>query len=221
MITYPVVEKFVSINGEGQKAGEIAAFIRMRGCNLACNYCDTSWANTKDCPCEFLSAEELITWLKEHSIENVTLTGGEPLLTEEIASLIEALGTAGFSVEIETNGSISLNTFDTLAHRPAFTMDYKCPDSGMENAMNTDNFSLLIPKDTVKFVVSSISDLDKAREICIQYKVAEHCPIFLSPVFGRIESKEIVEYMIEHHWNEARLQLQMHKFIWPPEQRGV
>lgn len=77
MITYPVVEKFVSINGEGQKAGEIAAFIRMRGCNLACNYCDTSWANTKDCPCEFLSAEELITWLKEHSIENVTLTGGE------------------------------------------------------------------------------------------------------------------------------------------------
>ena len=76
MITYPVVEKFVSINGEGQKAGEIAAFIRMRGCNLACNYCDTSWANTKDCPCEFLSAEELITWLKEHSIENVTLTGG-------------------------------------------------------------------------------------------------------------------------------------------------
>ena len=165
MITYPVVEKFVSINGEGQKAGEIAAFIRMRGCNLACNYCDTSWANTKDCPCEFLSAEELITWLKEHSIENVTLTGGEPLLTEEIAPLIEALGTAGFSVEIETNGSVSLNTFDTLAHRPAFTMDYKCPDSGMENAMNTDNFSLLIPKDTVKFVVSSISDLDKARKI--------------------------------------------------------
>ena len=71
----------------------------------------------------------------------------------------------------------------------------------MENAMNTDNFSLLIPKDTVKFVVSSISDLDKARKICIQYKVAEHCPIFLSPVFGRIEPKEIVEYMIEHHWN--------------------
>ena len=91
----------------------------------------------------------------------------------------------------------------------------------MENAMNTDNFSLLIPKDTVKFVVSSISDLDKARKICIQYKVAEHCPIFLSPVFGRLEPKEIVEYMIEHHWNEARLQLQMHKFIWPPDQRGV
>lgn len=95
MITYPVVEKFVSINGEGQKAGEIAAFIRMRGCNLACNYCDTSWANTKDCPCEFLSAEELITWLKEHSIENVTLTG-RTFTDRRNCSLIEALGTAGF-----------------------------------------------------------------------------------------------------------------------------
>ena len=101
MITYPVVEKFVSINGEGQKAGEIAAFIRMRGCNLACNYCDTSWANTKDCPCEFLSAEELITWLKEHSIENVTLTGGEPLLTEEIAPLIEALGSTDLNLLVD------------------------------------------------------------------------------------------------------------------------
>ena len=159
--------------------------------------------------------------MKEHSVENVTLTGGEPLLTTEIASLIETLGSVGFFVEIETNGSVALDAFHTLTHRPAFTMDYKCPDSGMEHAMNTDNFSLLISKDTVKFVVSSIADLDKAREICIQYKIAEHCPIFLSPVFGRIEPKDIVEYMIQHQWNEARLQLQMHKFIWPPEQRGV
>ena len=203
MITYPVVEKFISINGEGQKAGELAAFIRMRGCNLSCNYCDTSWANTMDCPCEFLSTEELITWLTEHKIKNVTLTGGEPLLTKGIDTFIEALGSSGFSVEI------------------AFTMDYKCPDSGMEQAMCTDNFSLLLSKDTVKFVVSSIADLEKARTICTQYKIADHCPIFLSPVFGRIDPKEIVEYMIEHHWNEARLQLQMHKFIWPPEQRGV
>ena len=221
MITYPVVEKFISINGEGQKAGELAAFIRMRGCNLSCNYCDTSWANTMDCPCEFLSTEELITWLTEHKIKNVTLTGGEPLLTKGIDTFIEALGSSGFSVEIETNGSVALDCFHNLLHRPAFTMDYKCPDSGMEQAMCTDNFSLLLSKDTVKFVVSSIADLEKARAVCTQYKIADHCPIFLSPVFGRIEPKEIVEYMIEHHWNEARLQLQMHKFIWPPEQRGV
>ena len=221
MITYPVVEKFVSINGEGQKAGEVAAFIRMQGCNLSCNYCDTAWANTSDCPCEFLSTEELLLWLREHTVKNVTLTGGEPLLTAEVESLIETLGASAFSVEIETNGSVALTSFHTLLHRPAFTLDYKCPDSGMEKAMNTDNFALLLPKDTVKFVVSSITDLEKAREVCTKYNIASHCPIFLSPVFGRIDPKEIVEYMIEHHWNEARLQLQMHKFIWPPEQRGV
>ena len=127
MITYPVVEKFISINGEGQKAGELAAFIRMRGCNLSCNYCDTSWANTMDCPCEFLSTEELSTWLTEHKIKNVTLTGGEPLLTKGIDTFIEALGSSGFSVEIETNGSVALDCFHNLLHRPAFTMDYKCP----------------------------------------------------------------------------------------------
>ena len=106
MITYPVVEKFVSINGEGQKAGEVAAFIRMRGCNLSCNYCDTSWANTMDCPCEFLSTEELITWLTEHKIKNVTLTGGEPLLTKGIDTFIEAKNYS-FPVACDTESNIS------------------------------------------------------------------------------------------------------------------
>lgn len=221
MMTWPVVEKFVSINGEGQKAGVIAAFIRLKGCNLACNYCDTTWANTSDCPCENLSADELLSWLSAMQVEHVTLTGGEPLLADNVATLIETLGAHGYAVEIETNGSVDLTPFETLSHRPAFTMDYKCPDSGMEKHMCLSNFALLIPKDTVKFVVSSIRDLDCAREISETYHIHEHCPIYLSPVFGRIEPKEIVEYMIAHHWNEARLQLQMHKFIWPPQQRGV
>lgn len=218
---WPVAEKFLSINGEGQKAGMLAAFIRLKGCNLACNYCDTSWANTPDCPCEELSAQELCSWLAKNDVRNVTLTGGEPLLAENAGLLIEALGTAGFQVEIETNGSVALDDFCEGPYRPAFTLDYKCPDSGMEGAMLVSNFSLLAPCDTLKFVVSSERDLDKAREICREYDIARRCPVFLSPVFGRIEPKEIVEYMIKYRWNEARLQLQMHKFIWPPEQRGV
>lgn len=221
MITFPVVEKFVSINGEGQKAGTLAAFVRLRGCNLSCNYCDTSWANTPDCPCEDLSCKEIVDWVQETHVKNVTLTGGEPLYAEDIRVLIEALGGAGFDVEIETNGSVPLARFANLFYRPAFTLDYKCPDSGMESFMFTPNFSLLTACDTVKFVVSSVKDLDKAREISEKYELATHCPIYLSPVFGRIEPREIVEYMIAHHWNEARLQLQMHKFIWPPQQRGV
>lgn len=220
-ITYPVVEKFISINGEGTKAGMLSAFIRMKGCNLRCNYCDTAWANEPDCTCDFLSLTELLSWLGEADIKNVTLTGGEPLLTPDISLLIDAIGKAGMEVEIETNGSVDLSPFAGLSCRPSFTMDYKCPDSGMESAMLLSNFSILNEKDTVKFVVSSMSDLDKAKEITEHYQLTTKCHVYLSAVFGRIEPKEIVSYMTDHHWNDVYLQLQMHKFIWPPQQRGV
>lgn len=219
--TYPLVEKFISINGEGPKAGMMAAFLRMKGCNLRCNYCDTAWANVPDCPAESLTTNELLAWLKDTGTVNVTLTGGEPLLTPHIDALIEALGEAGYEVEIETNGSVDLSPFCGLSHRPAFTMDYKCPDSGMEAHMLLSNFALLRESDSVKFVVSSTGDLDRAMEITKQYQLTGRCRVYLSAVFGRIEPRAITEYMIAHRWNDVRLQLQMHKFIWPPEQRGV
>ena len=128
---------------------------------------------------------------------------------------------AGMEVEIETNGSVDLTPFDKLSCRPSFTMDYKCPDSGMEGSMLPGNFSILSEQDTVKFVVSSLRDLDKAKEITEYYQLTSRCHVYLSAVFGRIEPKEIVSYMIDHHWNDVYLQLQMHKFIWPPQQRGV
>ena len=204
-ITYPVVEKFISINGEGTKAGMLSAFIRMKGCNLCCNYCDTAWANVPNCSCENLSEAELLTWLRESQVKNVTLTGGEPLLTPDIASLIEAIGMAGMEVEIETNGSVDLTPFDKLSCRPSFTMDYKCPDSGMEGSMLPGNFSILSEQDTVKFVVSSLRDLDKVKEITEYYQLTSRCHVYLSAVFGRIEPKEIVSYMIDHHWNDVYL----------------
>ena len=219
MITYPVVEKFISINGEGQKAGELAAFIRMRGCNLSCNYCDTSWANTMDCPCEFLSTEELITWLTEHKIKNVTLTGGEPLLTTGIDTFIEALGSSGFSVEIETNGSVALDCFHNLLHRPAFTMDYKCPSSNMEDRMNRLNLPLLKSKDVLKFVVGSKLDLSTMLAVVNGYDI--NANIFVSPVFGEIDPKEIVDFLICNDVENVRIQLQLHKIIWDPNMRGV
>lgn len=221
MITYPVAEKFVSINGEGPLAGMLAAFIRLKGCNLKCNYCDTMWANEADCPVCFLSAGDLIAWLKKEQLSRVTLTGGEPLLAPHVDVLIEELGRAGASVEIETNGSVDLTPFHKLTFRPSFTMDYKCPDSMMESFMLPDNFLLLKRNDTVKFVVSSTRDLFKAKEITSKFQLTKRCHVYLSPVFGRIEPKDIVLFMQEHHWNDVRMQLQMHKFIWPPEQRGV
>ncbi|MBQ9155625.1 MAG: putative 7-carboxy-7-deazaguanine synthase QueE [Eubacterium sp.] len=220
-IQYPVAERFLSINGEGPRAGCLAAFIRMKGCNLNCSYCDTSWANREDCPCTFYSLKGLLSWLGTAGAACVTLTGGEPLLTPGIADLIEGIGAAGFQLEIESNGSIDITPFHVLPHRPAFTLDYKCPDSGMEEFMNTDNYALLQQEDTVKFVAGSIRDLDRAFEIDRTYDLGSRCHVFLSAVFGKISPEQIVEYMISHQWKTARLQLQMHKFIWPPDRKGV
>ena len=215
-----VVEKFVSINGEGPLAGELAVFIRFWGCNLACSYCDTKWANEKDCPYEERTAEELVSYAKETGVRNVTLTGGEPLLAHGMAEFILLLRKEGFGVEIETNGSVDLTPYLT-ENRPVFTMDYKLPSSGWEQAMRVENFSLMKKEDTVKFVVGSKEDLVRAGEVIEKFELTKRCHVYLSPVFGQMEPAEIVDYMIEKKWNDVRIQIQMHKVIWDPEKRGV
>ena len=220
-ILYPVAEYFISINGEGPASGYLAAFIRLRGCNLHCNYCDTRWACLEDCPVTMMSGQEILNRILADGIERATITGGEPLLADGIGPLIELLGSQGIHVEIETNGSVSILPFCNLKYRPAFTLDYKCPGSGMEKYMLTDNYQHLGSRDCLKFVVSSREDLDQASEIIRTFHLDQKCGLYLSPVFGRIHPKEIVEYMKLHHWNTVRLQLQLHKFIWPPDMRGV
>ena len=216
-----VVERFVSINGEGAHAGETAAFIRFKGCNLGCSYCDTRWANRDRVVYSCYTPGQLADWAESTGVKNVTLTGGEPLLQEEIDELIEELLNRGNRVEIETNGSLPLNSFIGESRRPVFTMDYKLPSSGMESAMRRDNFRLLDCHDTVKFVAGCRDDLKRAGQIINEYRLNERCHVFLSPVFGKIDPAEIVDYMIENDMNDVRLQLQMHKFIWAPERRGV
>ncbi|MDD7516491.1 putative 7-carboxy-7-deazaguanine synthase QueE [Ruminococcus flavefaciens] len=217
----PVVEKFVSINGEGAHAGELAAFIRFRGCNLDCSYCDTSWANCENASAEYETAEEIAEWVAEKGVENVTLTGGEPLLHKECGKVAELLMKQGCRVEIETNGSIHLEKLAAAEYRPVFTMDYKLPSSGMEEYMCRDNFRLLGEHDTVKFVSGSMEDLEKAAEIIRDYKLIGRCHVYISPVFGEIDPADIVTFMEENKLNGVRLQLQLHKFIWEPTRRGV
>ena len=216
-----VVERFVSINGEGAHAGEPAAFIRFRGCNLSCSYCDTKWANKNDALSSEFSADSLVRWAADQPVKNVTLTGGEPLLQDDIEELIEKLLSLGLRVEIETNGSLPLNRYIKPNAHPAFTMDYKLPYSGMESAMRRDNFKLLNEHDTVKFVAGSVQDLDRAREIISDYRLSDRCHVFISPVFGKLPPAEVVEYMLDHEMKDVRLQLQLHKFIWHPAKRGV
>lgn len=218
---FKVAETFVSINGEAQTAGELALFIRFCRCNLQCTYCDTRWANGEDAPCTEYTLSGLLELAKKADIRNITLTGGEPLLREGIGMLAEALGSEGFRVEIETNGSISIAELAVLPHRPCFTLDYKLPTSGMESFMDTENYQYLTMQDTVKFVCGSPEDLERAEEITAQYHLTGQCRVYLSPVFGKITPAEMVEYMKSHHMNGIRLQLQLHKYIWDPAAKGV
>ncbi len=221
MTDYPVAEKFVSINGEGTKAGETAVFIRFSGCNLDCSYCDTKWANEKNCPVEYLTSDELAEYANNSHVKNVTITGGEPLLQRSLHELTEKLILSGHNVEIESNGSLSISELSKQENRPTFTLDYKLPSSGMEKMMNTDNFNYLNNNDTVKFVSGSLADLERALDIINEYSLTSKCHVYFSPVFGQIDPAEIVDFMIKHKLNNARIQLQLHKYIWDPEKRGV
>lgn len=221
MGTFSVVETFVSINGEGPHAGELALFLRFQGCNLACSFCDTKWANTDTVPTEQRTVEQLVQLAQQEGVHSITLTGGEPLLQPDIAELITALCALGYHVEIETNGSVPLAPFTSLAFRPSFTMDYKLSCSGMESHMLPENFACLTMNDSVKFVVGSRSDLERAVEVVTEHGLTARCPVYFSPVFGSIQPAEIVDFMKERNLNRVRLQLQLHKYIWDPQKRGV
>ncbi|MDO5142507.1 MAG: putative 7-carboxy-7-deazaguanine synthase QueE [Eubacteriales bacterium] len=214
-----VVEKFVSINGEGRRAGELAVFIRFQGCDLHCSYCDTQWANQPDCPYEELSPAAIAAYVASTGVHDVTLTGGEPLRQPAIGQLIELLVAQGQHVEVETNGATDIRPF--LRSGASFTVDYKCPSSGCEARMVPDNFAHVTARDTVKFVVGSTEDLDKAAAVIARYQLDRRCAVYLSPVFGQIEPEAIVQYMIAHRLNGIRLQIQLHKVIWHPDKRGV
>lgn len=222
MAKYNVAEIFESINGEGMRAGELAVFVRLKGCNLCCSYCDTAWACTPDAPCRQMTEEEICLQILDTGIRNVTLTGGEPLWQEDIGILLQRLAEEpSLRVEIETNGSIAVTPWRVGTHPPHFTLDYKLPGSGMESRMCLDNFRQISQEDTVKFVISDDRDLERAREIMETYHLRTRCHVIFSPVSGRIEPEHIVGFMRDHRLNSVRLQLQLHKIIWDPERRGV
>lgn len=205
-----VNEIFFSIEGEGKHSGELAAFIRLTGCNLRCFYCDTRYAFIDG---DEMSAAEIAEAVKDY--RNVTLTGGEPLI-QNCHELLKLLG--GHEVNIETNGSIDVSEYLNYAN-VFFTMDFKCLSSGMMAAMSDRNLTLLRDRDVLKFVVGDKNDLAMAETVTANIPTSPL--IYISPVFGRIEPREIVEFMQARRLQHWRLQLQLHKIIWSPEERGV
>lgn len=232
-----ISEIFKSIDGEGITAGFPAIFIRTYGCNLRCSYCDSLYALEGNDYTE-MSVDEIIDTInkKYPGSTHVTITGGEPLLQDELHKLIVRLvmNTSVELINIETNGAVRLNDFmlkcrkyrdeefdSTLIieDRVIFTMDWKSISSGMHKAMLKENLPWLGENDVLKFVVGSEEDLNQMVDVIKTNQIDAH--IFVSPVFGNIEPKEIVEYLLKNNLNNIRMQLQMHKFIWPPEMRGV
>ena len=213
-----VIEKFVSINGEGLRQGELAVFIRFANCNLRCSYCDTTYSFI-DPKYNEESIEEIIEYINNQKIKNITLTGGEPLIQPDIDKLIDELIKLGYRVEIETNGSVDISKL--LNDKIYFTLDYKLPTSLMEKFMLTDNYKYVTKKDSVKFVCGDIKDLSKAKEIMMKYDLINKTNCLISPVFGQINLEDIVNFLINNNLNDVRLCLQIHKIIWDPNKRGV
>ena len=212
-----VVEIFNSIEGEGKRAGLPCTFIRLFGCNLNCSYCDSRYAWEEETGYyTVMSVPEIIETVRSYGCKNITITGGEPLIHTGIDKLLEALYDGDYYINIETNGSV----FPKYGFSNLFyTMDFKTNCSGMSDKMNMEALNRLTRVDVLKFVVGSEEDLIQALEVT--EKLSVDCNIFVSPVFGKIEPVKIVDF-IQHHklWN-WRVQLQLHKYIWDPEQKGV
>lgn len=219
---YDIVEKFVSINGEGKKSGELAIFFRFAGCNLSCSYCDTKWANMQGVSAEKMTEEDILIYIKKEKIYNVVLTGGEPLFRTGMRQLIlYLLQNADIHIEIETNGSINLEEYINISEKISLTVDYKLPSSKMEKRMCLNNLEILRKNDSVKFVVGDNRDLIRTKEIIDSYNLSSRVNVLISPIYSAIDLKEIVEFMKKNRLNGVTSQIQLHKLVWDNETRGV
>lgn len=219
---YNVIEKFKSVNGEGLRSGQLTTFVRFFGCNLRCAYCDSAYSYDDKENYEIMTGQEILDFCQKSATKNVTLAGGEPMFQRGIVPLIKTLCRHGFSVEIETNGSIDISEIAAISdNRPWITLDYKTSASGMETHNLFSNYEYLTKQDSVKFVVGSVCDLEKAVEIVNKYGLLEKANVLLSPVYGSIEPVEIVDFMKANNLNGYKMQIQIHKVIWNAEERGV
>lgn len=216
-------EIFKSISGEAARAGFPVIFIRTYGCNLRCSYCDTVYA-IENGEYEEMTPEQILEWCQGDSIKRVVITGGEPLLQPDMPQLIDLLCDTGYEVEVETNGAVDLASFHNKLQTKrmdllSYTMDYKTDSSLMSSYMLKENLEFLGVQDVIKFVVGSIADLQQACDVLSSNKV--EAQVFVSPVFGNIKPKEIVEFVLQNKLYNWRVQLQLHKLIWPVDMRGV
>ena len=209
-----VNEIFYSIQGESSKAGLPCVFVRLTYCNLRCTYCDTEYAfyEGKD-----YSVDEIIEEVKKYNCKLVEVTGGEPLVQNESKELMKQLCDKGFEVLLETAGNMPIEDIDK---RVKIIMDLKCPSSGMMKKNLYENTDHLKKTDEVKFVIGTREDYEWSRDILGKYNLNKKCIVLFSCVFDKLEPLTLVSWILEDKL-DVRYQLQMHKYIWHPETKGV
>lgn len=209
-----VCEIFASIQGESTYAGLPCVFVRMTGCNLRCVYCDTTYAYEEG---REMSGNEILVSVSSYGIKLVEITGGEPLMQKDVFSLTEKLLDNGFTVLLETNGSVSIKDVDK---RAVTIMDIKTPKSGMFEKMDLLNLKYIKPDDEIKFVVMDREDYEWVRDFIRDYGLADRCKLLLSPAFGLLSPESLSKWIIDDRLS-VRLNLQLHKYIYGPDKRGV
>ncbi len=216
-----ISELFYSIQGESTWAGLPCAFIRLTGCNLRCNYCDADYTWSE--PGREYSVARIMQWLERYPGVLTEITGGEPLLQDDIHLLTRQLIDKRHQVLIETNGTISLAKIHPQA---VVIMDIKCPDSGMGEKFHQQNIDLLRQRqnsgcrDEIKFVLSSDADFDWAIDFVRKYDLHLLAPVLFSPVAGKLAPRRLAERILASNL-PIRLQLQLHTLLWPDQKRGV
>ena len=207
-------EIFYSIQGESSYAGLPCIFVRLTYCNIRCSYCDTEYAfyEGKD-----FTVEQIFSEIEKYKCKLVEITGGEPLFQKESLTLMEMLCDKNYEVMLETGGSLSIENVDK---RVKIILDFKCPSSKMEKKNYYENVNFLKPIDEVKFVIGDYQDFLWSKNLIEKFELNKKCEILFSPVFGKIEYRQLVEWILNENLN-VRFQIQQHKHIWEPNKRGV
>ena len=210
-----VNEIFYSIQGESTRAGRPCVFVRLTACDLRCTWCDTPYSFYEG---HKRTLDDVVAEVERHGCPLVEITGGEPLLQEEVFPLMERLLEQGRTVMLETGGH---RPIDRVPRDVVKILDVKCPGSGEAGKNAWRNLDLLAPHDEVKFVLQDRVDYEFARDVVERYGLAQRtAAVLFSPVHGVLEPRTLSEWMLADH-APARLQLQLHKYIWSPSTRGV
>ena len=210
-----VNEIFYSIQGESRFTGKPCVFVRLTACDLRCRWCDTAYAFNEGASA---SVDEVIARVEAYECPLVEITGGEPLLQPEVYPLMQALLDGGKTVLLETGGHIDISD---VPRDVVKVVDVKCPGSGESDRNDWDNLGRLAAHDEVKFVIAGRADYEFARDVVTTRQLAQRCAtVLFSPVHGELDPASLSAWMLEDHV-PARVQVQLHKYFWGAETRGV